>query len=142
MYLSNVGILKGGEGTQEAKPAAEEEQGGQEGEGAEEINAPLGETGMEGLVTVLHGGTSVLTMSPCKEGVTIWADSTEYTLRVLPRILNGCNLVQLPCHLEKSVDIVLRAPATIYALFQTSKQDPASVNDPAARAVRRKCVFV
>lgn len=135
-------ILKRGEYTQETDAAAEEEQGGQEGGGVDDHNALLRETGMEGLVSVLHGGTSVLTMTPCKEGVTIWADSTEYTLRVLPRILNGCNLVQLPCHLEKSVDIVLRTPAIIYALFQTSKQDLASVNDPAERLVRRKCVFM
>ena len=77
----------------------------------------------EGEVTVLHAGTSVLTMTPCAQGVSIWADGDEYTLRTLPRIFNGCTLVQLPCRLDKRVDIVVRSPATIYVFFPASKPD-------------------
>jgi hypothetical protein len=49
--------------------------------------------GAEGEVTVYHGGASVLTMTPCAQGVQIWADRQDYTLRVLPRIFNGSSLV-------------------------------------------------
>ena len=81
----------------------------------------------EGEVTVLHAGTSALTMTPCAQGVSIWADGAEYTLRTLPRIFNGCTLVQLPCRLDKRVDIIVRSPATIYVFFPASKPDEPRV---------------
>jgi hypothetical protein len=94
------------------------------------------DAGMKGDVTVLHGGTSVLSMTPCREGVTIWADGEGYTIRVLPRILDGCNLVQLPCRLEQRINIVLRSAATVYVFFPSPEPgenkggaEPASENE-------------
>jgi hypothetical protein len=80
----------------DAPEAKEEEEGAQKHDGEEAKLPDVGSVsneGAEGEVTVYHGGGSVLTMTPCAEGVQIWADRQDYTLRVLPRIFDGSSLV-------------------------------------------------
>jgi len=141
-----------GHGVPEHEAALDQGQQGAAGEEEMEALGALqgleeGLEGLEGLVSVLHGGKSILSVSPCHDGVRIWADREDYTLRGLPRILDGSSLVQLPCQLHEAVDIVVRAAATIYAFFPLPRTqgvgeaeasdhalEPRDAADGAARA--------
>ena len=90
---------------------------GDEDEGEVPADGLREEGELRGDVSVLHGGNVILSMTPCVEGVSIWADRTDYLLTTLPRILDGSSLVQLPCEVHDRLEIVLRAPATLYVLL-------------------------